>query len=107
LVGQLTGLEPRDKNRFPHGHRKEDHARGRLRLSGVTATRMLDGSINGERFLEYVKEVLVPTLVPGDLVVTDNLSSHKSHPAREARMAQATAPVLDSTPPMSSSAPRP
>src|SRR4051812_10609141 len=37
-----------------------------------------------ERFLEYVKEVLVPTLAPGDLVVIDNLSSHKSHPVREA-----------------------
>src|SRR3954447_25489248 len=45
---------------------------------------MLDGAINGERFLAYVTDVLVPTLAPGDLVVIDHLSSHKSHPVREA-----------------------
>src|SRR3954452_3348413 len=69
---------------IPHGNRKKTTLVAGLRLSGVTATQMLDGSINGERFLEYVKEVLVPTLAPSDLVVIDNLSSHKSHPVREA-----------------------
>ena len=48
------------------------------------AAQLLDGSINGEAFLAYVREVLVPTLSPGDIVVIDNLSSHKSHPVREA-----------------------
>jgi transposase len=69
---------------IPHGNRKKTTLVAGLRLSGVTATQLLDGSINGERFLAYVKEVLVPTLAPGDLVVIDNLSSHKSHPVREA-----------------------
>ena len=69
---------------IPYGNRKKTTLVAGLRLSGVTAIRMLDGSINGDRFLEYVKQVLVPTLAPGDLVVIDNLSSHKSHPVREA-----------------------
>src|SRR4030095_11382971 len=69
---------------IPHGHRKKTTLVAGLRLSGVTATQLLDGSINGASFLEYVRQVLVPALAPGDLVVIDNLSSHKSHPVREA-----------------------
>jgi hypothetical protein len=69
---------------IPHGHRKKTTIVAGLRLSGVTATQLLDGSLNGAGFLEYVKQVLVPTLAPGDIVVIDNLSSHKSHPVREA-----------------------
>ena len=38
----------------------------------------IDGSINGARFLDYVSRVLAPTLKPGDIVIIDNLSSHKS-----------------------------
>ena len=68
----------------PHGHRKKTTLVAGLRLSGVTAPQLLDGSINGESFLEYVRQVLVPALAPGDIVVIDNLSSHKSHPVREA-----------------------
>ena len=68
---------------IPHGNRKKTTLVAGLRLSGVSAARMLDGSINGERFLEYVEQVLVPTLASGDLVVIDHLSSHKSHPVRE------------------------
>src|SRR3954462_5064854 len=66
------------------GHRKKTTLVAGLRLSGVTATQLLDSSINGEGFLEYVRQVLVPALAPGDIVVIDNLSSHKSHPVREA-----------------------
>ena len=69
---------------IPYGNRKKTTLVAGLRLSGVTATQLFDSSINGERFLAYVTEVLVPTLAPGDLVVIDNLSSHKSHPVREA-----------------------
>ena len=68
----------------PHGHRKKTTLVAGLRPSGVTATQLLDGSINGEGFLEYVRQVLAPVLAPGDIVVIDNLSSHKSHPVREA-----------------------
>jgi transposase len=45
---------------------------------------VLDGSINGTSFLDYVKRVLVPTLSPGETVVADNLSSHKGDEVRKA-----------------------
>lgn len=38
---------------------------------------LIDGAINGESFLAYVRQVLVPTLRPGDVVIMDNLGSHK------------------------------
>src|SRR3954467_14998326 len=68
----------------PHGHRKKTTLVAGLRLSGVTATQLLDGSINGEGFLEYVRQVLVPALAPGEFVSINTLWSHKSHPVREA-----------------------
>ncbi len=45
---------------------------------------LIDGLINGERFQLYINEVLVPTLRPGDIVVMDNLGSHKSKAVRRA-----------------------
>lgn len=50
-----------------------------LRHDGLTAPMVLDGPINGEWFLAYVEQVLVPTLRPGDIVAMDNLGSHRSH----------------------------
>jgi transposase len=49
-----------------------------LRCNAVTAPLVLDGPINGESFLAYVEQILAPTLTPGDIVVMDNLGSHKS-----------------------------
>jgi transposase len=49
-----------------------------LRCDAITAPFVLDGRINGEAFLAYVKQILVPTLKPGDIVVMDNLGSHKN-----------------------------
>src|SRR3954467_1190621 len=86
-MARLYGRAPRGvrlRAAVPHGHRKKTTLVAGLRLSGVTATQLLDSSINGEGFLEYVRQVLVPALAPGDIVVIDNLSSHKSHPVREA-----------------------
>jgi transposase len=86
-MARLYGRAPRGvrlRAAVPHGHRKKTTLVAGLRLSGVTAPQLLDGSINGESFLEYVRQVLVPTLAPGDIVVIDNLSSHKSHLVREA-----------------------
>lgn len=68
---------------FPHGHRKTTTLAAGLRLSGVVAPMVLDGPINGDWFEAYVRHVLVPTLRPGDIVVMDNLSSHKRVAARE------------------------
>ena len=50
---------------------------GALRAEGLTAPAVFDGAINGESFLAYVEQVLVPTLRPGDIVILDNLPSHK------------------------------
>jgi transposase len=69
---------------IPQGSWKKTTIVAGVRRSGITATRVLDGSITSEAFLAYVRDVLVPTLSPGDIVVTDNLSSHKSHEVREA-----------------------
>ena len=48
-----------------------------LRTSGITAPCVFDGAINGARFRAYVEQLLAPTLAPGDIVILDNLNSHK------------------------------
>ncbi len=55
-----------------------------LRHDQITAPCVFDGPVNGERFLAYVKQCLIPTLKQGDTVIMDNLSSHKSKAVREA-----------------------
>jgi transposase len=55
-----------------------------LREEGLTAPMVLDGAMNRRAFVAYIEQVLVPTLKPHDLVVLDNLSSHKSAAVREA-----------------------
>ena len=62
---------------IPHGHWKITTFVAALRASGLVAPRVCDGAINGDLFVAYVEQVLVPTLSPGDVVVMDNLSSHK------------------------------
>lgn len=68
----------------PHGHWKTSTFVGALRVDGLTAPMVMDGAINGDYFKAYVKNVLVPTLRPGDVVILDNLSSHKVAGVREA-----------------------
>jgi transposase len=55
-----------------------------LRHDRIEAPWVLDGPINGEAFKTYVEKVLVPTLQPGDLVIMDNLGSHKGKAVRSA-----------------------
>ena len=55
-----------------------------LRHDRLTAPWLIDGPIDGQSFLQYVQEVLVPTLKPGDIVIFDNLGSHKSKAVRNA-----------------------
>jgi transposase len=55
-----------------------------LRLDRVEAPWLIDGPINGERFKIYVEKVLVPTLTAGDIVIMDNLGSHKGKAVRHA-----------------------
>jgi transposase len=61
----------------PHGHWKTVTFVGALRSSGLFAPVVVDGAMNGPLFLAYVRQHLVGALRPGDLVVMDNLSSHK------------------------------
>jgi transposase len=68
---------------FPHGHRKTTTLVAGLRTSGIVAPMVLDGPINGDWFEAYVAKVLVPELRPGDVVIMDNLSSHKRASVRD------------------------
>jgi transposase len=68
----------------PHGHWKTTTFVGALRIDGMTAPMVLDGAMHGAAFLAYVEQVLVPTLVPGDIVVMDNLPAHKPGAVRRA-----------------------
>lgn len=72
----------------PHGHWKVTTLVAGLRSSGITAPCVFDGAINGERFRAYVEQILVPTLRPGDIVLLDNLSSHKAAGVLDAVTAQ-------------------
>ena len=68
---------------FPHGRRKTTTLVAGLRMTGMVAPMVLDGTINGDWFEAYVAQVLVPELRPGDIVIMDNLSSHKRAAVRE------------------------
>jgi transposase len=68
----------------PHGHWKTSTFVAGLRLEGITAPLVIDGAMNGATFLAYVEQFLAPTLKPGDLVIMDNLPSHKVAGVREA-----------------------
>jgi transposase len=72
------------KANVPHGHWKTLTFLAALRHDGLTAPCVFDGPINGESFLRYVEQFLVPTLKPGDLLIMDNLGSHKSGAVRAA-----------------------
>ncbi|WP_234836148.1 IS630-like element ISRm10-1 family transposase [Sinorhizobium meliloti] len=68
----------------PHGHWKTTTFTGALRLTGMTAPFVYDGAMNGNVFLAYVEQVLLPTLQAGDVVVMDNLPAHKTSGVRDA-----------------------
>jgi len=70
--------------KVPHGHWKTLTLVAGLRHDGIIAPCVFDGPMNGRRFLAYVREFLVPTLRPGDIVVLDNLGSHKGSAVRDA-----------------------
>jgi transposase len=68
---------------IPHGHWKTTTLVVGLRLSGMTAPMVIDGAMNGEAFLAWTRQMLVPTLREGDVVVMDNLPAHKVAGVRE------------------------
>ena len=67
----------------PHGHWKTTTFVAGLRTTGIAAPFVLDGPINRVAFETYVEKVLAPELKPGDIVIMDNLSSHKGPRVRE------------------------
>lgn len=86
-MARLRGRAPRGERcraGVPHGHWKTTTFTGALRLTGMTAPFVYDGAMNGNVFLAYVSQVLVPTLATGDVVVMDNLPAHKAAGVRDA-----------------------
>jgi transposase len=84
---------------IPHGHWKTTTFVAGLRLTGMVAPMVLDGPINRAAFQAYVEQVLVPDLKPGDIVIMDNLSSHKGPRVRE--LIEAASATLRYLPPYS------
>ena len=85
-MARLRGRAPKGERLrmgIPHGHWKTTTLVAGLRLDGIAAPFVLDGPINRDAFETYVARVLVPELRPGDIVVMDNLSSHKGPRVRE------------------------
>jgi transposase len=70
--------------KVPHGHWRTLTFVGALRHDRITAPCVLDCPVNGRSFLAYVQQFLVPTLSLGDVVIMDNLGSHKSPAVRRA-----------------------
>lgn len=85
LYGRALGGE-RCVDHVPHGHWKTMTMLSAIRARGVMrdATVLIDGAINGDTFLAYTQQFLAPSLCPGDVVVMDNLASHKVVGVREA-----------------------
>jgi transposase len=82
-----SGWAPRGERlvaNVPHGHWTTTTFLAALRSDRIEAPCLFDGPINGERFRAYVEQFLVPTLRPGDIVVLDNLGSHKGKAVRNA-----------------------
>jgi transposase len=101
-MARLYGRAPRGQRcraPVPHGHWETTTFTGALRLQGLTAPMLLDGPMNAAAFLAYIEQVLVPTLNAGDIVVMDNLPTHK--PTGVRRAIEATGALLLYLPPYS------
>jgi transposase len=86
-MAPLRGWAPRGArllSKVPYGHWHTMTFIAALRHDRIEAPWLLDGPVNGDRFRTYVEKVLVPTLQSGDLVVMDNLGSHKGRAVRQA-----------------------
>jgi transposase len=86
-MAPLRGWGPKNKRLrgfAPYGHWRTLTFLGALRLDRLTAPCVFDGPINGQSFRAWVEQQLVPALRPGDIVIMDNLGSHKSKAVRSA-----------------------
>jgi transposase len=85
-MAALRGWAPRGRRlptKVPHGRWKTMTFLAALRHDRIEAPWLLEGPIDGESFRLYVEKVLLPTLRPGDIVIMDNLGSHKAKAARQ------------------------
>lgn len=83
---RLRGRAPRGErlvDKIPHGHWKTTTLIAALGLNGMRCSAVVDGAVNSDIFEAFVEQVLVPELRPGDVVIMDNLSSHKRGRNRE------------------------
>jgi transposase len=79
-LARLYGRSPRGErclSAVPHGHWQSSTFIAALRHEQITAPFLVDGPIDAEVFLVYLQQVLVPCLRPGDVLVLDNLATHK------------------------------
>ena len=86
-MAPLRGWSPLGQRlpaKVPHGHWTTMTFLAALRHDRVEAPWLLEGPINGESFRLYIDRVLIPTLRPGDIVIMDNLGSHRSIAVRRA-----------------------
>jgi len=85
-MAPLRGWAPRGMRlnaKVPHRRWRTTTFLAALRHDRIEAPWVLDGPIDGESFRTYVEKVLVPTLKPGDIVISDNLGSHKGKAVRQ------------------------
>jgi transposase len=99
---RLRGRSPRGErliDKTPHGHWKTTTLIAALGVEGVRCAAVVDGAVNADIFEAFVEQVLVAHLQPGDVVVMDNLSSHKR--AKTRRLIEAAGAELAFLPPYS------
>ena len=86
-MAPLRGWAPKGRRlhaKVPYGHWQTMTFLAALRSDRIDAPCVYDGPINARAFTAYVEQLLVPTLKPGDIVVMDNLGSHKGKAVRDA-----------------------
>ena len=99
---RLRGRAPAGERlvaKAPHGHWQTTTLIAALGVEGIRCSTLVDGAVNGDLFEAFVRQVLVPELCPGDVVVMDNLSSHKR--ARTRRLIERAGAELVFLPPYS------
>jgi len=94
-MARRFGRAPRGQrclSSVPHGHWLTTTFIAAIRHDALSAPCVFDGPIDGESFRAWVTQFLVPTLKPGDIVIMDNLSSHKVDGIRQAIEAAGATP---------------
>jgi transposase len=85
-MSRLRGRAPRGERliaKVPHGHWYTTTLVAALGIEGICASMVLDGAIDADHFEKFVETILLPELRAGDVVIMDNLSSHKRPRTRE------------------------